>query len=50
MALPICNDFRTDSTSCAVVIIVLNVSGGVIVAVGREALVSSVCLFSEKII
>ena len=48
VALPIDNDFRTDSTSCGVVIIVLIVSGGVTVAVGREALVSSKCVCSVK--
>ena len=48
VALPIGNDFRTDSTSCRVVIIVLIVSGGVTVAVGREALVSSKCVYSVK--
>ena len=44
VVLPIGNDFRTDSTSCGVVIIVLIVSGGVTVVVGREALVSSKCV------
>ena len=48
MALPIGNEFRTDSTICDVVIIVLIVSGEVTVAVGREALVSSKCVCSVK--
>ena len=48
VALPIGDDLRTDSTSCGVVIIELIVSGGVTVAVGREALVSSKCVCSVK--
>ena len=48
VALPIGEDFRTELTSCGVVIIVLIVSGGVTVAVGREALVSSKCVCSVK--
>ena len=47
MALPIGNDFRTESTSCGVRIILI-VSGGVTVAVGREVLVSSKCVCSVK--
>ena len=50
VALPIANDFRTDSASCGVVIILLNVSGGVTVAVSREALISSKCVCSVKTI
>ena len=48
VALPINNDFRTDSTSCGVVIMILIESGGVTVAVDREALVSSKCVCSVK--
>ena len=48
MALPIGNNFRTNLTSCGVVIIVLTVSDGVTVAMGREALVSSKCVGSVK--
>ena len=48
LALPIGNDFRTDSTFSDVVIIVLIVSCRVTVAVGREALVSSKCVCSVK--
>ena len=48
VALLIGNDFRTDSISCGVVIIVLIVSGGVTVVVDREALVLSKCVCSVK--